>query len=1179
MLKNYTMLVLRIFIIFLFFVSYSYSQEIRINEVSSSNTLFFDEDGDSPDWIELHNYGSSEISLNQWTLTDIEDDNNPWTFPNISIQPNNFLLIWASDKDRSDIFYVRTLITQGDLFRYEIANENIEDDWITNSYDDDEWEIGNSGFGFSDNDDNTVIPNGTIAVYLRKNFTIQNANDIDRLLLDIDYDDGFVAYINGVEVARANVSGSPPSYDTTTNIEHEAQMYWGGSPERFIIEDADEFLIDGENLLSIQVHNISDTSSDMTLIPFLSAYYNVDTSEGISPPSILDLESELSPLHTDFKLSASGDSLFLKNENGDVIDSLIVPALSANISYGVSFSNQLVVYDTPTPGELNDSAEFEGVLAVPLIFSHDGGIINTNINLEITGQGDEEIRYTLDFTEPTINSELYTGPISIQQNSIVRAKAFKENYISLHSNTRNYFFNIQSDLPIIHLVSDEYNLFDDDYGIYAYGDDYNSNYPYFGANFWQDWERPVHISMYEDNNLVFNSNGGIKIYGAYSRGWDQKSLALYARNDYGAGDFEYQFFDDLTYDSFESLVLRNSGNDWMRTNLRDAAITSLMKNSGLDYQSFKTVSSYINDNYWGLYNLREKVSENFIASKHDVDADDVTMLTNNAEMVDGDNQEYIELTAFIQQNNFYNQDNYNYVSDQIDIDNFIIYNVAQIYMDNRDYPGNNIKYWKVPGGKWKWILYDTDFGFAGQWWSEWDQYYAHTFNTLDFILSGNQTTWANPPWATLFLRKLMQNEEFRHKFINRFADEMNTRFLPSNVTDHFLEIHDNMYNEMLNHIDRWIQSEPWVNVNTVYQFVDNMNNFAINRQPIVKQQILNEFNLDNYFEVRLYNDNPERGYIRVNNNLRIQEEQWGGDYFEDVPIILKAIAESGYEFSHWSGLIDSTDPEIEINLIDTSQITAHFNPSDELNIVINEINYKSSDDFDTGDWIELYNPNEDEIDISGWVLKDSNDSNEFIFPQGTIIEATSFLVIVRKSDDFSNFFPEITSFIGEFDFGLSGSDAVRLFDNELVIHDEVYYESSDPWPVLSDGDGYTLELIDPLYDNILPENWTNINYHGSPNAVNSATASISEVEDMYSRIYPNPFVSDLYILFELNNRENTTIQLFDLKGSLISVIHQGVLNAGMHKIRRNFEDLNSGIYLLKIKTSSGVSKTEKLIKF
>ena len=151
MFKNYTMMNLRLFIVFLFFLSFSYSQEIRINEVSSSNTLFLDEDGDSPDWIELHNYGSSEISLNQWTLTDIEDDNNPWTFPNISIEPNDFLLVWASDKDRSDIFYVRTLINQGELFRYEIANENIEDDWISNSFDDDEWGIGNTGFGFSDN--------------------------------------------------------------------------------------------------------------------------------------------------------------------------------------------------------------------------------------------------------------------------------------------------------------------------------------------------------------------------------------------------------------------------------------------------------------------------------------------------------------------------------------------------------------------------------------------------------------------------------------------------------------------------------------------------------------------------------------------------------------------------------------------------------------------------------------------------------------------------------------------------------------------------------------------------------------------------------------------------------------------------------------------------------------------
>ena len=119
-------------------------------------------------------------------------------------------------------------------------------------------------------------------------------------------------------------------------------------------------------------------------------------------------------------------------------------------------------------------------------------------------------------------------------------------------------------------------MFDYNYGIYAYGPEDYGGYPFFGANFWEDWERPVHISYYVDNTLEFSANAGIKIAGAYSRGWDQKSFALFARGEYGVGEFQYPFFDNLNYDSFESLVLRNSGNDWMRTNMRDAAITSLM---------------------------------------------------------------------------------------------------------------------------------------------------------------------------------------------------------------------------------------------------------------------------------------------------------------------------------------------------------------------------------------------------------------------------------------------------------------------------------------------------------------------------------------------------------------------------------------------------------------------------
>ena len=248
--------------------------------------------------------------------------------------------------------------------------------------------------------------------------------------------------------------------------------------------------------------------------------------------------------------------------------------------------------------------------------------------------------------------------------------------------------------------------------------------------------------------------------------------------------------------------------------------------------------------------------------------------------------------------------------------------------------------------------------------------------------------------------------------------------------------------------------------------------------------------------------------------------------------------------------------------------------------MINEINYKSSDNFDTGDWIELYNPNQDDIDISGWILKDSNDSNEFIFPNGTSIDGDDYLVIVRNAENFSEFYPEITSFVGEFDFGLSASgDAVRLFDIDNILQDEVYYESSSPWPPLSNGDGYTLELIDPSYDNSLPSSWSNINYHGSPDAINSATASINDEDLFFTRVYPNPFVQTLFILFELDTSEFVTIEIFDLKGSLVNNVHSGVLNSGVQRINKNLEKLNTGIYILKINTASGLSQTEKIIKF
>ena len=247
-----------------------YSQDIRINELVASNSIFQDEDGDTPDWIELYNYGSSPVSLINWSISDEEDDTNPWVFPEIILNEDEYMLLWASNKNRGQLTYPRTLITEGDLFKYITPTSSVSSNWTSVNYNDNSWSEGSSGFGYSDSDDNTNIPSGTLSVFIRKDFTILDINNIVSLILDIDYDDGFVAYINGFEVARANINGSPPAYNATTNTDHEAQIYVGGYPERFVIDNFQNILIEGTNTLSIQAHNVSDTSSDFTLIPFLT---------------------------------------------------------------------------------------------------------------------------------------------------------------------------------------------------------------------------------------------------------------------------------------------------------------------------------------------------------------------------------------------------------------------------------------------------------------------------------------------------------------------------------------------------------------------------------------------------------------------------------------------------------------------------------------------------------------------------------------------------------------------------------------------------------------------------------------------------------------------------------------------------------------------------------------------
>ena len=1137
-----------------------YCQSIVINEIQASNSQFTDQDGDTPDWLEVRNLSTTDINLKDWSLSDDKEDLTKWLFTDFSLTANEHLLVWASGKNKQEIGYAQSIITEGDEFKYLIPNSALSSDWNSLAYDDSSWDTGVSGFGYGDNDDNTQIPDGTRSIFIRKKFTIDDISSIVELIMHIDFDDGYVAYINGKEVSRENISGQFPAYDQFADDYLEALLINGQKPLTISIDDFTDIIEEGENVLAIQVHNFNTSSSDMTMIPFLSSISTTDILDDPIPIlEVNDLE-----LHTNFKISSSSETIYLSDPTGLLIDSMSVNNLPANISIGLNPINDIVYFETPTPGTLNSGTELIGIVNDQINFSELGGITNP-LELSLTGISPPHIiRYALDGAVPDESSPIYTAPITINQNTVVRARIFRQNYLPSPTQTETYFINIDHNLPIISLVTDTENLFNEETGIYSYGDNFEFGYPYFGANFWQDWERPIHFSILETDGIHFSFDGGIKIFGGWSRANDQRSFSLFARSKYGPKQIDYPLFSDNSYDTYQAFILRNSGNDWQSTMMRDGTLTGLMRSSILETQAYKPTVAYINGEFWGLYNMREKVNEHFLASRHNIDPDEIQIMELNSLPIHGSSEDYEDLIDFASNTNFVNDINYDMISDLVDIDNIIMYYLAQIYFNNTDWPGNNIKYWKETGGKWKWILFDTDFGF-GRW-----NYFDFQNNTLQFALQANGPEWPNPPWSTLLFRRLNQNLSFRQKFINQFADEMNSRFLEDRVHTHIDSTRDLISSEISKQRQRWGES-----ANDWSGNVKNMKDFASERSSFCRQHILDVYNLPDDHILQILNTQPANGYVQLN-SLTIEESNWSGYYFENVPISVTAIPRPGYKFVEWQADISGTDPYQEINMITSMQIRPIWELDEDYQygVVINEINYNSDSTNDTGDWIELYNSNDEAMNLSGWIFKDDENDHAFIISEGTVLDSDDYLIIAKDLDAFTSIYTDVQNVIGNFDFGLSSTaDQVRIYDTDNLLQDSVAYLSIQPWPTTPNGQGFTLELISPTLDNTLPQNWKDINQSGSPGRINQEISSTIETAKKSNiTITPNP-TSDVFTLdLESVHGEAYTLEIIDTGGKIVKSLTKDLKNINnKNQITVKVSELPPGQYFVRITTNIGNS--------
>ncbi len=1162
--------------------------QVSINELMPVNSsTLSDSDGDLSDWFELFNGTPEAVNLQGFGLSDDAASPDKWIVPYLPLLPGDFQLIYASGKDTAGYGGAwDAVVTKGDVWRYQPGAVEPPPEWTDPGFDDAGWLEGPSGIGYGDGDDATVIPS-TLSLYARIRFDVIDPSAVELAMFHMDYDDGFVAYLNGTEIARSNLgqAGIRPSNTQPATTFIEPRSVNGLPPELYRVNGIASAIRAGENILSVQVHNSSSGSSDLTCIPYLTL--GLASTTGTPRPPATEIDDDfVQEFHTNFRLSSRGEALYLTNTTGQLVDSVRFGPARPDVSLGRQPDGvgPWYFFNEPTPGASNSTTAYQAI-AEPPVFSHLGGRHAGPLTLTLTAAPGLEIFYTTNGATPGPQSVPYGAPISINQTEVVRARTVGAGFLPSEVVTHTYVLFENAALPVVSISTDPRLLWDGATGIYAFPPDDQAscpNFPHFCANFWEDREIEAHIEIFEPGGATGLSAGtGVTIVGGWSRAFPQKSLGLFARARYGNRDFAYALFPDRPYSSYQSFLLRNSGNDWDATLLRDGFMQALVAEADVDRMAFRPSVMYLNGEYWGIHNIREKINEHYAAALGNIDADQVDLLELNEDnpssspgVVGGDTEHFEQMLAFVGSADMRSAASFETVRTLIDVDNFIDYHITQIFVGNTDWPGNNVKLWRprTPDGRWRWILFDLDFGFGR--WNPAD--YQH--NTLAFATQANGPTWPNPPWSTFLLRRLLENSSFRIEFVNRYADFLNDYFLESSMLTVLDSLQGVIDAEIPDHVARWGRTyASWRGD------VDNMRFYGSNRAAAAEGHLRSFFGLASRVSFTV---NATGGGSVVVNRLRVAEFPWSGLYYPTVPVAVTAVPLPGYRFAGWTGTVESQDRTISATPLRPVSLLATFEVAvpQEYQIQINEIQYNAPADMDSDDWIELASEEAQSVDLTGWTFSDGA-GNTFSVPDGSSIEPGAFLVIVRNPATFSAVYTDVSPMIGGWTFGLSnGGESVYLSDDAGFPVDSLTYSDLPPWPAEPDGAGSTLELVNPRADNRLASNWRASTVRGgTPGRANSVIVG-TEAQGLFPDEYrlgvpfPNPFRTSTTITYGVPTAGRIMIRVFDTLGRRVATVTDETKPAGFHSVTWDARGVPAGLYVVQMAGANGEIRSIPVVR-
>ena len=696
---------------------------------------------------------------------------------------------------------------------------------------------------------------------------------------------------------------------------------------------------------------------------------------------------------------------------------------------------------------------------VDSLFSLRGGIYTNAQSFTIDTTGGVKVFITQDGSKPSTYSQTYKGEaITIDKPTVVSALFYKGG-IPIGRSTQSYIVGRSFNMPVMSIAVEHDDFFGYGRGIYVKGCCADSIPPYQGANFWRGWERAVNIEMYEpDNSLAFNQGAGARIFGGFSKGLPMKSLAILAKSKYGPKKFKYQIFPNKDIKKYNSFVLRSSGGDFNNTHFRDALLTDLTAPIDMDIQAYRPCVLFINGEYWGVHNIREKLNEHYLEENHGVNKDSVDLIKHRGDAQEGTTKEYKKLLAHLNKTSFETNEKIQELDKMMDIDNYINYNQTEIFVDNGD-AGGNIRYWRAQqaDARWRWILFDLDlsFGIGSR--------VAYKENTLDQMTRLSNEKWPNPAWATFIIRKLLENDSIQDVYVNRFADHLNTIFSEENVLFKIDSIQNLIKDEMPFHFKKWGSNvEKWE------EHVEYLIVFARNRPHYMRNFLMEKFELSDTVMVNILPYETSMGSVKLN-SLKISKE-FHGWYFSDCPIKLKAKPRLGCEFVGWEG-IESTEAEIYLPLTKEITIRPIFKEVEKSDfagkVMLNEVSLKQDSLVPSEDWIEIFNATTEQLDLSGWKIGTADAKEKYTLPEGTHIGAHSYLVICEDIKAFQSVYNLSNDLIVQknMEFGISSKkDKLKLFDASEQLVDSLIYKVKDDFPALKDVTNKHLERVNPKLD-------------------------------------------------------------------------------------------------------------------